>query len=74
MDLAHGPWTRTSFVAKVSMTCSVCQNVGLVNGAMGTVRDLVYVPNMSPRSLPQFVLVDFCQAFTGLSFLPDDNT
>jgi hypothetical protein len=56
--------------AKVSMTCIVCQNVGLVSGAMGMVKDLVYVPNMSPRSLPQFVWVDFCQAFTGLSFLP----
>jgi hypothetical protein len=60
--------------AKVSMTCIVCQNVGWVNGAMGMVKDLVYVPNMSPRSLPQFVWVDFCQTFTGLSLLPDDNT
>ena len=51
---------------------------GLYNGAMGTVRDIIYAPNVNPsdssnKVLPLAVVVDF-PGYKGPSFLADHPT
>ena len=41
------------------LTKNVWQSKGLYNGALGTVRGLVFQANISPPSLPACILVEF---------------
>jgi hypothetical protein len=64
--------------AKVVMTQNVCQSVGLVNGATGVVKDIVYMQEPPPGeelqdrapNLPWFVWVDFGSNYKGPPFFP----
>ena len=49
-------------------------NVGLSNGSLGVVKEIVYDPSKPPPSLPLFVFVDFGKACTGESFFPNDTS
>ena len=41
------------------LTKNIWQTKGLYNGALGTVRGIVYADGALPPSLPRFVLVEF---------------
>ena len=58
--------------ARVMLTSNVCQTHGLANGAIGTVKEIVYESETAAPSLPSFVIVDFGAAYTGDSFFPDE--
>ena len=60
--------------AKVVMTCNVCQQAGLCNGATGNVKDLVYDEDVLPPRLPKFVWVDFDDKYKGPSFFPGNDS
>ena len=60
--------------ARINLTSNINVAYGLYNGAVGTVIDIVYPENKSPKdSLPEFVMVDFPK-YTGPSFLEDHPT
>jgi hypothetical protein len=56
------------------MVSNVCQRVGLVNGAIGVVVDIIYAPGVAPPELPTMVMVGFGDSYTGPSFFPDDES
>lgn len=53
---------------------NICPQQGLYNGAMGTVKDIVYKENESPNTnhLPMYVLVHF-PSYSGIQFLPNEQ-
>jgi hypothetical protein len=54
--------------ASVLLTSNVWQNVGLCNGATGTVVDIIYNSEIGAPGLPACVVVDFGSSYTGPSF------
>ena len=61
------------FLAKgalVMLTMNLWTDVGLCNGATGTVLDLIYAPNQQPPDLPIAVIIKFDQ-YTGPSIRND---
>ena len=56
--------------ARVMLTANLWQEVGLCNGAAGTVYKILYLANHHPPDLPIAVMVDF-DTYTGPAFLPD---
>ena len=58
--------------ARVMLRHNLWTEAGLVNGAMGTVHDIVYKPNTRPGTLPAVVLVKFDQ-YTGPSCLETEE-
>ena len=48
-------------------------SVGLSNGAIGVVKDIVYKDGKSAPELPQYVWVDFDGYYCGESFFEDDD-
>jgi hypothetical protein len=57
----------------VQLVSNLWQEVGLVNGARGTLVDIVYKPGAAPPALPEFVLVRFDDC-TGPWFRPGDES
>ena len=58
--------------AKVMLTNNLCVDVGLFNGSMGVVTDIIYLEGRSPQeSLPDVVMVSF-NKYSGPAFLEDD--
>ena len=56
--------------AKVMLTCNLNAPVGLFNGSMGEVVDIIYPDGRSPKeSLPGVVMVAF-DKYTGPKFIP----
>lgn len=55
--------------AKVMLTANLWQEVGLYNGAMGRVIDIVYGDGHQPPELPVSVIVQFDADYIGPSFL-----
>ena len=53
--------------AKVMLTMNLWTDVGLCNGALGTVIDFIYSEEQQPPCLPICVLVQFDQEYTGPS-------
>lgn len=53
--------------AKVMLTMNLWTDVGLCNGAVGTVLDFVYVEDQQPPCLPICVLVQFHEEYKGPS-------
>lgn len=58
--------------AKIVLLHNLSANYGLVNGAVGEVKDFVYLNNDSPPNLPTYIIVDF-PSYTGPSFFEEDN-
>ena len=58
--------------ARIMLRHNLWTEAGLVNGAMGTVHDIVYKPSSEPGSLPAVVLVKF-DAYTGPSCLDGEE-
>jgi len=54
--------------SKVMLTSNLWKSKGLVNGALGIVRDIIFAPNSSPGDLPLCVLVEF-KLYTGCGYL-----
>ena len=59
--------------SKVLLTSNLNTSVGLNNGSVGIVKDIVFKPGVSPPELPFFIWVDFGAAYTGESFFGDDE-
>eukprot|EP00978_Attheya_sp_CCMP212_P020900 scaffold60465_cov57-Attheya_sp.AAC.1 len=55
--------------AKILVTQNIATYVGICNGSTGVVKDIVYAEGVLAPSLPQFVIVDFGNMYTGLPFL-----
>ena len=55
--------------AKVMLTSNLWQQVGLCNGAMGTIEHILYTNGQHPPNLPLAVLVNF-NHYSGPQFLP----
>ena len=53
--------------ARVMLTMNIWTNVGLCNGALGTVKDFVYAEGQVPPMLPISVLVQFDEGYGGPS-------
>ncbi|KAH9316675.1 hypothetical protein KI387_025302, partial [Taxus chinensis] len=44
---------------RVMLLCNLCVEVGLVNGSIGTIQDIIYTAGSKPPSLPMSVIVRF---------------
>jgi len=53
--------------ARIMLTSNLCLKFGLVNGALGSIKKIVYSSNQSPPALPSFVLVQF-DGYSGPTF------
>jgi ATP-dependent exoDNAse (exonuclease V) alpha subunit len=53
---------------------NIAQPVGLANGTVGVVMDIVYGPEQVPPNLPSHVWVDFYPTYTGPTFFPTDES
>jgi ATP-dependent exoDNAse (exonuclease V) alpha subunit len=58
--------------AKVLLTKNLAQQVGLCNGATGTIVAFVYENDKPPPNLPEYVIVDFGDSYKGRPFFGDD--
>ncbi|MCP4053299.1 MAG: hypothetical protein GY739_09555, partial [Mesoflavibacter sp.] len=56
--------------SRVMLRTNLSTGSGLVNGAMGTVHDVIYKPDTAPPALPLYVLVKF-DDYSGPSFCED---
>ena len=70
-NIAGGLESRASFCigAKFLLTKNVWQSAGLCNGATGIIKDIVYDPGKNAPNLPDYILVDFGDSYTGTFFL-----
>jgi hypothetical protein len=71
--------------AKVYLTSNIGTSVGLCNGTVGYVMDIIYkddvdrddknnpIPSSSPPDLPKYVWVDFGNSYRGPSFFDESN-
>eukprot|EP00978_Attheya_sp_CCMP212_P017539 scaffold46862_cov30-Attheya_sp.AAC.2 len=59
--------------AKILVTQNITTYVGICNGSTGIVKDIVYAEGMLAPSLPQFVIVDFGNMYTGPPFFGSDT-
>jgi|SRR5947207_342938 len=59
-------------LTKVMLTRNVWQTKGLYNGALGTVRAILYVDRWQPPALPRSVLVEF-DDYIGPSIVPGEK-
>ena len=59
--------------ARVMLTTNLWVAAGLVNGCVGTVRDIVYSADKRPPALPEFVVCHFPE-YRGASYGADANT
>ena len=57
--------------ARVMLTRNLWTELGLCNGAMGYVYDIVYNPGFAPPSLPVAIIVQFDDSYIGPSFIVD---
>ena len=57
--------------AMVMLTSNLNTNVGLCNGAVGIVKEIVYDDGTAPPDLPSFVWVDFGEFYSGESYFDD---
>ena len=53
------------------LTRNLCSRMGLCNGSIGTVKDIIYTENTQPPQLPLAVIVKF-DDYVGPSFFTDD--
>ena len=58
-------------MSRVMLTMNIWQQVGLCNGAAGTVSEILYKTDTKPPDLPLAILVDF-DTYTGPQFLTDN--
>ena len=56
--------------AKITLTNNLWTSKGLVNGANGTIKDILYKPN---ENLPFAILIDF-DDYIGPKFFPENDT
>ena len=59
--------------ARVMLTTNLWVAAGLVNGCVGTVRDIVYSADKRPPALPEFVVCHFPE-YRGAAYGADANT
>lgn len=58
--------------AKVMLTINICVTLGLLNGAVGNIVDIIYLNNNQPEnSLPDDVMVEF-HNYTSPTFIPEN--
>ena len=57
--------------AKILLTSNLNTTVGLNNGSVGTVKDIVFAAGVKPPNLPLYVWVDFGESYSGESFFDD---
>ena len=61
-DLQAQNLSRTLYLSencRVMLRRNLCVQKGLVNGSLGVVRNIVYLPGMRPPALPALLLVEF---------------
>ncbi|CAH3167618.1 unnamed protein product, partial [Pocillopora meandrina] len=66
-DQAFGGLSVILVGARVMLTMNMWTEVGLCNGALGTVLDFVYADGQTPPALPICVLVQFDEQYNGPS-------
>jgi ATP-dependent exoDNAse (exonuclease V) alpha subunit len=54
--------------ARVMLHSNLWTDIGLINGAYGTIVDIIYPKGLQPPSLPLAVIVQFDDTYTGPSF------
>ena len=57
---------------KVTLTSNLWTTFGLVNGANGTVKDIIYANNYIPNDLPKAIFIEF-DYYTGPKFFPEND-
>jgi len=59
--------TRAYFAigAKVLLTSNIQQSIGLCNGAVGTIKDMIWYDGRQPPTVPDAIIVDFGDDYTG---------
>ena len=60
--------------ALVLLTKNVCQSLGLCNGSTGKIVDIIYTQGKPPPALPECIIVDFGDNYSGPSFIHDDDS
>ena len=60
--------------ALVLLTKNVCQSLGLCNGSTGKIVDIIYTHGKPPPALPECIIVNFGDNYSGPSFFPDDDS
>ena len=60
-----------SIGARIMLTMNICVNVGLVNGSMGDIVDIIYQTSKHP-DLPDFIIVEF-PSYTGIPFFSGED-
>ena len=56
------------------ITNNISPQLGIVNGATGIIKDIIFKEGDKPPSLPKFVLVDMGNEYQGTSFFKDDES
>jgi hypothetical protein len=51
--------------AKVLLTSNIQQSIGLCNGAVGTIKDMIWYDGRQPPTVPDAIIVDFGDDYTG---------
>ena len=59
------PFIMLAVGARVMITSNIWTEVGLTNGAMGTVRNIIYKEGVLPPSLPRAVIVEMDEGYKG---------
>jgi len=73
-DVAKGfeSWLLLARGAKVMLRTNLWTEAGLVNGSVGTIRDIVFEEDQGPPSLPIAVLVEF-DGYTGPGIVSEEG-
>ena len=72
-SLAHGLDSHAFFCkgALILLTKNIWQSAGICNGATGKIIDIIYAEDTPPPGLPECIIVDFEDSYSGPSFFPD---
>ena len=64
-DLGLQPYLRLCRGARIMITSNLWKSKGIVNGALGYVRHIIYLPNEAPPSLPHCIIVELDAPYNG---------
>ena len=64
-DIGLHPYLRLCRGARIMITSNLWKGKGIVNGALGYVRHIIYLPNEAPPSLPHCIIVELDAPYKG---------
>ena len=65
------PSVAVAIGCRILLICNLLTSIGLANGCLGTVIDILYAPNTKPPDLPIAVVVQLDEMYKGPSFKPE---